>query len=158
MKARATLDGKLGLRRVVELFIDSETRHHWDDTLQLSRIIKRYSKNLLTRYYVISVAILLMQHRDFAEKLVVFKSKDTVYIYTSSIDNALLPVRDDMTRGRNVASCTRISRAGDNILLETMGQMDLLFPFPSFMVNPKLASGFENLRNEIVTALSKKNN
>ena len=156
VKAILTLDGKYNLLDVVEAQCDVETRTNWDPTLRVSKIVKKYNKNLLTYYYEIYIPVPFMNNREFVEKRLVFRWKDMVYIYNSSIDDSLYPHSGDLTRGTTVFSGSRIRRKGPNIVIETATQMDFKVSLPTFFIGGKIADGTLEFLKQLVIKLDAK--
>ena len=155
LKAKLKIEGGNKIGTLVEILCDCSTRQEWDSTIHESKLIKRYSKNLVTRLFVVKIPVLLMQNREFVEKMIVFRWKDAMYLYATSIDDSFSPIRSDMTRGKTLLWGTKITREGDSIIVQTVAQIDFKFYFSLASVSTKLATGLEKFRTELIAKLAK---
>lgn len=155
MKSTMFFDESLSFRNIIRLLSDIGTKSEWFSTIGESKLIKRYSRNVATYYYVIKMPFVLMQDREFVEKQVIFRHGDSVYIYASSIKDTFWPKRSNLTRGFSTIVGTKITKVDGKIISHAVSQMDLKLSMPTSLVGGKMADSVVVFRKELLARLAK---
>lgn len=153
VKATLHLGTEFTMKDVVKVLIDPEGRESWDSSLSESHTLRVFSTNLLTKTYTIRVPIPFVQPREYVEKQVVFTSNESVYIYITSVDDSVEPLKPGLTRARTIVSGTRVVREGKEVRMELVSQMDTKLPFPPVLITNKVVDAMANFRNDFVNKL-----
>eukprot|EP01022_Parablepharisma_sp_SALTPOND_P008321 TRINITY_DN135646_c0_g1_i1.p4 TRINITY_DN135646_c0_g1~~TRINITY_DN135646_c0_g1_i1.p4 ORF type:complete len:267 (+),score=19.06 TRINITY_DN135646_c0_g1_i1:1984-2784(+) len=153
MKGDIRLSAKYGINNVVNTLAEPEGREKWDSSLIESHILKIYNKWLLLKRYIVKIPMIFMQNREFIEKQVVFRSREKVYMYSTSVDDSFEPIKPDLTRSRTFISANRVTKVEDRIKVESISQMDLKLPLPVALVSGKMAEGLEKYRVDLIKKL-----
>ena len=153
IKGDIILDAKYKLSKVVETMCDTESRKEWDSTVNCCKLLKKYSPNVMTYYYIVNIPVFMMQNREFVEKRVVFRWKDAVYTYTTSIDDSFYPLSSSLTRGKTIFSGTKVVREGGKIVVRIVTQTDFKVSMPTFIMGGKIADGLSQFRKELIARL-----
>eukprot|EP00826_Nyctotherus_ovalis_P051466 TRINITY_DN6432_c0_g1_i1.p1 TRINITY_DN6432_c0_g1~~TRINITY_DN6432_c0_g1_i1.p1 ORF type:complete len:166 (-),score=25.31 TRINITY_DN6432_c0_g1_i1:53-550(-) len=153
VKATLQLGAEFTMKDVVKVLIDPEGRESWDSSLSESHTLRAFNSNLLTKRYTIKVPIPFVQPREYIEKQIVFTSNDDVYIYITSVDDSIEPLKPNLTRARTIISGTKVVKNGKEIRMELVSQMDTKLPFPPVLITNKVVDAMANFRNDFVNKL-----
>ena len=154
VKAIMTIDGRYKISSVIDILCDIDNRCQWDTSVNVSKIIKKYNKNVLTYYYILNIPVFMMQDREFVEKRVIFGWDDGIYIYNTSIDDSFYPHSGSFTRGTTVFSGSHVKREGKNIVITTASQMDFKASVPTFLIGGKIAAGSSTFSKQLIKRLN----
>ena len=154
VKAIMTVDGRYKISNVVDTLCDIDNRCQWDTSVNVSKVIKKYNRNLLTYYYILKIPVPFMSDREFLEKRVVFCWEEGVYIYNTSVADSFYPSSDDLIRGSTVFSGSHVKREGKNIVIRTVSQMDFKVSMPTFFIGGKIADGSATFSKQLANRLS----
>jgi len=158
MKGRFEISDKYGVNNLLAVLNDPNTRTQWDTALDESKLIKRYSTNVLTKAYVVKIPMVFMNNRDFVEKQIIFKYGNVFYVYGSSINDKFCPLRSGVTRGNAMLVASKITHVGNKIVVETVSQIDFKFSLPNSVLGGKMADGLNGYRTELIAKLEKMKN
>jgi len=154
MKGTLKIPDKYSIHEVLDVLMQPEGRQKWDQILYNSGLIKQISKNILVKYYTVKIPISIIQNRDFVVKQIVFRSGNYIYYYETSVDDSFYPPKSGITRGTEVFVADRIHIEKNEIILETVSQIDMKFNLPAVMVSAKMSEGLENFRNNLINKLN----
>jgi len=153
IKASIQLGSEFEMKDVAEVLVNPEQRESWDSSLVESHTLRVFNKNLLTKKYVVKIPIPLFQDREYVEKQIVFSSDDNIFIYISSVDDLIEPLKTNLTRARTIISGTKLTQKDKNIQLQAISQMDTKLPFPPTFVINKMVNVLEKFRVDFINKL-----
>lgn len=157
MKSVFTLDGKYPIDKVLETMTDIKTRTEWEEQILESQYIHKYSDAFVT--YRVLFKMPIISDREFIEKALIFQSGDSHYIYNSSIPNEYCKEKSGCVRGFNMFSVTRIRKANNKILVETVNQRDLQSSMLNFLglgtIGKSAAETIQRFKENLINRLNK---
>ena len=106
-------------------------------------------------YYVVKAPVFMMQDRDFVEKRIIYSygNNDTVYMYSTSIDDSYYPAANGRTRGNTLIAETMIKKEGRKIIVRNYSQVDFKIDLPTFVIGGKIANGVKEFQQALINKL-----
>lgn len=150
VKAEFDLGTTYKMEDIANVLINVEERANWDNSVEEYCMDKRYDDCLLLKRYVIIFPMPLMQNREFVEKQFAFRSDGNFYVYSSSVDDSLEPLKPTLLRAKTYICGSRIVQEGDSIKLTMVSQMDMKFLLPSFLLGGKMADEMQQFKEALL--------
>ena len=145
------------MKDVIELFAKVDGRDEWDSNMSECEVLKEYNDNVLLKRYIMIIPIPFMQNREFVEKQVIFSSYDSVYVYSTSVNDTLEPLRSGVTRAKSIICGSRISKVGNSIVINIVSQLDMKMCIPSVLLGGKMADGMIKFKQDFIKKLDSMN-
>lgn len=155
VKAEYDLGTEYKMEDVVSVLINVEDRANWDKAVEEYYVDKRYDDCLLLKRYVIIFPMPLMQNREFVEKQFAFRSDGNFYVYSSSVDDSLEPLKPTLLRAKTYICGSRIVQEGDSIKVTMISQMDMKLFIPTFLLGGKMADEMEQFKEDFLKQVNR---
>jgi len=155
IKADVDLGSRYMINDIINLLLKVEDRPTWDPTAKEYFMDKRYDDCLLLKRYEIIIPMPFMQNREFVEKQITFRSNGRFYVYSSSVDDSLEPLKPKLMRAKTFLCASRFTQEGDTIKVTMVSQMDMKLFLPSFLLGGKMADELEQFKDCLIKKLEK---
>jgi len=155
VKAIFDLGTKYKMEEIVSVLINAEQRTKWDNSVREYVMDKQYDNCLMLKRYEVIFPMPLMQNREFVEKQLAFNSKGKFYVYSSSVDNSLEPLKPTLTRATTFICGSRIVQDGDSIKITMISQMDMKLLFPTSLLSGRMADEMEQFKIKFLKQIDK---
>eukprot|EP00826_Nyctotherus_ovalis_P011539 TRINITY_DN12999_c0_g1_i5.p1 TRINITY_DN12999_c0_g1~~TRINITY_DN12999_c0_g1_i5.p1 ORF type:complete len:195 (-),score=40.73 TRINITY_DN12999_c0_g1_i5:141-725(-) len=158
VKANIDLGSKFTIKEILNVMGDIENRTGWDKASKEYFLDRRYSDCLLRKRYEIIVPMPFMQNREFVEKQMTFRANGKMYIYSSSVDDSLEPLKPTLTRGRTLICGSRISHVDGSVKITMVSQMDMKLLIPPVLLGGKMVSEIEIFKDNLIKEMERRMN
>ena len=131
-----------------------EKRLNFDKSIKSYNIVEKHNEEVYLLHYVIKSPMIFVSDRDIVDKRYDFYEKDIYYDFSSSVNDDLVPVEEDIVRLTDHCSVCKIYEEEDGFNIISITQVDSKYHFPSSMLSFQLPVKYKDWYDSMINSIN----
>ena len=131
-----------------------EKRIKWDKTIRYYNIVERHNEEVYILHYICKSPMIFVSERDVVDKRYDFYENGIYYDFSSSTNNDIVPIDDDIVRITDHCSVCKILEENDCFDIISITQVDTKFNVPPSMLSAQLPIKYKNWYDSMINEIN----
>ena len=143
------------VKLIDEYMNDPEKRLKFDNTIRAYKIIERVNTEVYLLHYICKSPMIFVSERDVVDKRYDFYEGEVYYDFSSSTNDDLIPLDENIVRITDHCSVCKIFEDNDGFNIISITQVDTKFNLPPTVMNTQLPTRYKEWYDALVNEINK---
>ena len=134
-----------------------EKRLKWDQSIRYYNIVEKINDEVYLLHYICKSPMLFVSERDVVDKRYDFYVNGIYYDFSSSVNNNIVPIDDDIVRITDHCSVCKIFEENDFFDIISISQVDTKFNVPPSMMSVQLPIKYKDWYDAMINEINEGN-
>ena len=133
---------------------EPEKRLKWDKSIRYYKIVERHNDEVYLLHYICKSPMIFVSERDIVDKRYDFYVDGIYYDFSSSSNNDIIPIENDVVRVDDYCSVCKIFEENDCFTVIALTQVDTKFNVPPSLLSVQLPIRYKEWYDSLINEMN----